>query len=131
MQMQLVLPNNYVELDQEEMIYLDGGWGFGKNWWNSTESVTNVINYGLVLIGIWSPKGQAAINWIKNNTKVIEEIAARIWGFSQTTFFRVMASINGALSIFANFSIGGIIANGIDYADKWFGSAGYDGYCFG
>ncbi len=25
MQMQLVLPNNYVELEQEEMMYLDGG----------------------------------------------------------------------------------------------------------
>lgn len=31
MQMQLVLPNNYVELDQEEMIYLDGGHFFSKS----------------------------------------------------------------------------------------------------
>ncbi len=24
--MELVLPNNYVEIEEEEMMYLDGGW---------------------------------------------------------------------------------------------------------
>ena len=28
--MELVLPNNYVELEQEEMMYLDGGQYFSK-----------------------------------------------------------------------------------------------------
>ena len=31
--MELVLPNNYVVLEQEEMMYTDGG-GVGKHWWN-------------------------------------------------------------------------------------------------
>ncbi|HGJ0437729.1 TPA: hypothetical protein ACJUMZ_001105 [Streptococcus pneumoniae] len=35
--MELVLPNNYVALEQEEMMYLDGG-GVGRNWWNSRGS---------------------------------------------------------------------------------------------
>lgn len=29
MEMNLVLPNNYVELEQEEMMYVDGGWSAG------------------------------------------------------------------------------------------------------
>lgn len=35
--MELVLPNNYVELEQEEMMYLDGGWSgytVARNLWN-------------------------------------------------------------------------------------------------
>ena len=31
--MELVLPNNYVVLEQEEMMYTDGG-GVGKHWWS-------------------------------------------------------------------------------------------------
>lgn len=29
--MQLVLPNNYVEIEQNEMMYLDGGWSVTVN----------------------------------------------------------------------------------------------------
>ena len=36
--MELVLPNNYVVLEQEEMMYLDGG-GVGCNWWNKRDNI--------------------------------------------------------------------------------------------
>ncbi|HFN7475066.1 TPA: SP_0115 family bacteriocin-like peptide, partial [Streptococcus pneumoniae] len=41
--MELVLPNNYVDLEQEEMMYLDGG-GVGRNWWNSRGSFATVLD---------------------------------------------------------------------------------------
>lgn len=36
--MELILPKNYVEIEQEEMVYLDGG-GVGYHWWNKAQNV--------------------------------------------------------------------------------------------
>ncbi|HHD9224438.1 TPA: SP_0115 family bacteriocin-like peptide, partial [Streptococcus pneumoniae] len=46
--MELVLPNNYVALEQEEMMYLDGG-GVGRNWWNSRGSFATVLDVDLAI----------------------------------------------------------------------------------
>ena len=43
MEMTLRLPQNYVEIEEEEMMYIDGG-GVGRHWWNKTSNVAHAIN---------------------------------------------------------------------------------------
>ena len=40
--MELVLPNNYVEVEEEEMMYLDGGWVYRG-------AVAGLIDWGIML----------------------------------------------------------------------------------
>lgn len=40
--MELVMPNNYVVLEEEEMMYLDGGWSasvLGNNLWGAAKNL--------------------------------------------------------------------------------------------
>ena len=40
MEMTLNMPQNYVEIEQEEMMYLDGGWKTYSNWWGLSTKIT-------------------------------------------------------------------------------------------
>lgn len=128
--MELSLPMNYVELNQEEMMYLDGGLSFGRNWWNSRETIAAGIDVALLLFGIWSVEGQAAKKWIPNNVNNIAGATVKYFSVSISMRKKIVATISGLAGI-TSLSVGYFVAWGIDAADGWFGSYGNDGYCFG
>ena len=55
--MELVLPQNYVEIEQEEMMYLDGGWSVTVN--------RKTINQALA----WAKGGWSVVKKINKTTK--------------------------------------------------------------
>ncbi|WP_282926701.1 hypothetical protein [Helcococcus kunzii] len=51
--MELVLPNNYVEIEQDEMMYLDGGWSVTVN----RRSINQALAKGILAkgtLGSWA-----------------------------------------------------------------------------
>ena len=128
--MELVLPNNYVVLEEEEMMYLDGG-GFGKNWWNKRSAVGIAIDaiatlipvlgafHGMRAVGTLARQGRVYIR--TNIDKALRQ--ARV-GFATA----LVGVIVDALFLVYGGSVGSWIAAAADYADKWGGSFGYDGY---
>lgn len=128
--MALRTPQQYIELSEEEMTYRDGGISFGRNWWNSRNSVSTTIDIALLCFGIWSLNGRSASKWIGSNTSKVAGAIAKIFNISISTRKRIMATIVG-LSGIAGISVGSIVALGIDAADGYLGSVGLDGYCFG
>ena len=46
---ELVMPTRYVEVDEDEMMYLDGG-GLGKHWYNKNGVVSAAIDIAVCLI---------------------------------------------------------------------------------
>ncbi|MFA9413989.1 MULTISPECIES: argininosuccinate lyase [unclassified Streptococcus] len=128
--MELVLPNNYVALEQEEMMYTDGG-GFGKHWWNSRGAVGLAIDgiatlipilgayHGMRAVGTLAKQGRVYIR--TNIDKALRQ--ARV-GFATA----IVGGIVDALFLVYGGSVGSWIAAAADYADRWAGSYGYDGY---
>lgn len=123
--MELVLPNNYVALEQEEMMYLDGG-GVGKHWWNKRDHIAYAINIAAAAVsgGMSVYQTYAVKKLIANRgmmSRVVRSaITKYIGGVSA-------AAISNALNIAATvaevFSLGGAIAYGLDKVDGKF-----DGY---
>lgn len=58
MEMNLVLQNNYVELEQEEMMYVDGGWGVPT--WLVKTSIVGLATAAITSIGGWGLKAVLA-----------------------------------------------------------------------
>lgn len=125
--MELVLPNNYVEIEEEEMMYLDGGW---NGWWNSVTTIAFTVDAVLACFGIWSLKGSAAKRWINKNAYSAVGKVARYFGWSYATTGKVTRTVL-ALGSIAGLSVGFFVAKGIDGADGWFGGTSWNGYCFG
>ena len=130
--MELVLPQNYVEIEQEEMMYLDGG-GWGKYWWNKTSNVGIAIDaisylvpilsafHGLRKVGKLASKGRVYIR--TNIDKALREAKISLG-------IAAVGGIVNMLFLVVGGSPGSWIATAADYADKWFGSYGRDGYIY-
>ncbi|SFO08633.1 hypothetical protein [Proteiniclasticum ruminis] len=54
--MEMVLPRNYVEIEEEEMMYLDGGWTTVRGW-----LAANELNNILLSIGGWYKSAAALL----------------------------------------------------------------------
>ena len=126
--MELVLPNNYVVLEQEEMMYTDGG-GVGKHWWNKRDHIAYAINIAAAAVsGGMSVYQTYAVKKLISNRGMMSRVVRSaitkyIGGVSA-------AAISNALNIAATvaevFSLGGAIAYGLDKVDGKF-----DGYLWG
>jgi hypothetical protein len=55
---EMTMPLNYVELEQEEMMYLEGG-GIGYKWYNRTNFLAKAIDTAFAFSGLFA--GAAAI----------------------------------------------------------------------
>ena len=116
--MELVLPNNYVALEQEEMMYLDGG-GVGCNWWNKRDNIAATAVYG----GMSVYQTYAIKKLIANRgmmSRVVRSSLTRyIGGVSMAT---ITNTLNIAVTVAEVFSLGGVIAYGLDIVDgKFYG----------
>jgi hypothetical protein len=120
---EMTMPQNYVELEQEEMMYLEGG-GVGYHWYNKVSNIANAIDIALGLTGIWFSAARGTQMIAKFGSKITSTLAAKI-GIAYSTASRLLASINSVLSIIGNATIGNFVARGIDRID-----GRYDGYCF-
>ncbi|MFM1514736.1 hypothetical protein [Helcococcus ovis] len=104
--MELVLPQNYVEIEQEEMEYLDGGWSITVN--------RKTINQALAWArGGWSflktinkmSKGQLAKYFISNSLALAKGILAKgtlgSWAVASLGFALsgVLVAVAGTLAI--------------------------------
>ena len=126
--MDLVLPKNYVEVTEEEMMCLDGG-GLGKHWWNKRGNVATVIDVAAAAIAGWGAISSALAvrKLLKTNvgkwlTRGVAIQLSRQFGSA------VGHAFSGALNIgltAINLSIGGIAAYGLDRVD-----GRLDGYVF-
>jgi len=123
--MELVLPNNYVALEQEEMMYLDGG-GVGCNWWNKRDNIAYAINIAAAAVygGMSVYQTYAIKKLIANRgmmSRVVRSAITRyIGGVSMAT---ITNALNIAATVAEVFSLGGAIAYGLDIVDGKF-----DGY---
>ena len=123
--MELVLPNNYVALEQEEMMYLDGG-GVGCNWWNKRDNIAYAINIAAAAVsgGMSVYQTYAIKKLIANRgmmSRVVRSALTRyIGGVSMAT---ITNTLNIAVTVAEVFSLGGAIAYGLDIVDGKF-----DGY---
>lgn len=95
--------------------------GVGKNWWNSKGFVAGVIDVGLIVIGLGTAASSTAAvrKLIRNNrtniTRMVEkQILAKV-GIGVGGL--VSSMINIALTL-AGTSIGGVLAEGLDRADR-------------
>lgn len=82
--MELVLPNNYVEIEEEEMMYLDGGWSWkmlGKNllgvynWASRTQS--KGVGMALRAVGFASVAKNLAYGVVPGSMNYVAGIMAK------------------------------------------------------
>ena len=120
----LVLPKGFVELDREEMTYVDGGWFWNNGvstFWTGVaiDATIMAIGIGIAASGFLKALKFAKIGRIYIRTNMKKFIIAA--GFELTS--TVCTAIWFVSSIISNInSIGSLIANVLDYAD-----GNYDG----
>ncbi|MBL1229994.1 argininosuccinate lyase [Enterococcus sp. BWB1-3] len=126
--MEMVLPQNYVEVTEEEMMYLDGG-GLGKHWYNKRGNVACIIDVAAAAIAGWGAISSAikVRKLLKSNvgkrlTSGVAVQLSRYFGSAVGKAFS--AALNIGLTI-CSASIGSIAAMGLDKVD-----GRYDGYIF-
>ena len=126
--MDLVLPKNYVEVTEEEMMCLDGG-GLGKHWWNKRGNVATVIDVAAAAIAGWGAISSAFAVGKLLKTNVGKRLTSGVAiPLSRQFGSAVGHAFSGALNIgltAINLSIGGIAAYGLDRVD-----GRLDGYVF-
>lgn len=111
--MELVLPNNYVALEQEEMMYLDGGF------WNSVRTVGIALDVAFAVITLGKTlKSQAAIRSLMNNTVITGIIRREVQRHAGTTSAAIMGTISNVSLTFVGLSLGQIIARTLDRVDR-------------
>ncbi|HFE9851871.1 TPA: argininosuccinate lyase [Enterococcus faecalis] len=127
-EMELILPQNYVEISEEEMMYLDGG-GLGKHWYNSRGNVATIIDVASIAIAGWGAVSSAVkvrkllrTNVGKRLTSGVAIQLSRHFGSAVGRAFS--AALNVGLTM-CSASIGSIAAMGLDRID-----GRYDGYIF-
>ena len=114
------LPTIYVDVDNEEMEYVDGGNG----WYNSRSFIGTVLDVAIIAVtgGVSIASTAAARKFIKNYrgtlTRIARNTLLKYVGRASAT--AISCAIDIALTI------GGMIAAGLDYAD-----GNYNGYVFG
>lgn len=117
---QLQLPNSFVDVDSEEMEYVDGG-GIGYNWYNSSNFVALTLDVIIVAVsgGITIYSAYQAHKYIRSiiGTTVTRTIARKLAGYVGSTVASLFsASLDIALTITGS-SIGSIIAEAMDRID--------------
>lgn len=125
--MELVLPNNYVALEQEEMMYTDGG-GDGRNWWNSRGTLAKVFDVGFAIY-----TGGATIFSVAAIRKAIKANKGAMTRTLHGMITKHVGSAAGHLAsgdldialTISGFSLGGAVAYSADWAD-----GRLDGYVF-
>lgn len=116
--MTLQLPVNYVEVERDEMEYVDGGWTVC-----SVETAGNWIDTGIIAVS-WAFGIGGAISSIKSLSKLVTSIGRRQaknmvrQAISQACWFLASSTISSAVDIafiWMDMSIGKAVAMGIDY----------------
>lgn len=123
--MELVLPRNYVEIEQEEMMYLDGG-GVGYHWWNKAQNVGIALDviFSAVGFGVGIYNSYALKKFLrKNGNKAVKMVYSKIVGFAGMTVGGFAAGIASLVMTAVGTSLGQIMANVLDRLD-----GRYDGY---
>ena len=120
----LVMPSNYVAMDEEEMTYVEGG-GLGKHWYNKTSFVAFAIDALICVIPAIS-----ALNSLCKVGKLAK--AGRVYirtnidkALRSAIATSVLSAITDIIMAAAGASIGSIITWGIERID-----GKRDGYCF-
>lgn len=114
----MALPANYAAIEQEAMMYLDGGW---NGWWNSVTTVGRALDVAIIATGIGAGvrTGQALTKLLK--TSAGQTLSRTLRGQIQKLFgSRGVAIFAGALDIamvVGGNSIGNMVAKGLDWAD--------------
>lgn len=78
--MELVLPKNYVEIEEEEMLYLDGGWN-----WSLSKAKKNakalLATPALAFVGkaLWSVMNKKGVTFAKTVAQTAWATAKAIW----------------------------------------------------
>lgn len=123
----LVMPSSYAMLDEEEMMYVEGG-GLGQHFYNSVAVVAFAIDALIIVIPAISSLNQlckvgklakAGRVYIRENIDVALRKAKISLGFT------VLTSIVDLLLLATGTSIGQLVANVVDRVD-----GKVDGYCF-
>ncbi len=123
--MALQLPSSFVDVESEEMEYVDGGNG----WWNSVPVVAGAID---ILIGFVPVIGE--LNDLSEAGKLVRAGRTYIRTGVQVALNEakiavssaMLDGITNALTVVSGVSIGTAIAVAIDHLD-----GKPDGYCFG
>ena len=121
----LKLPNSYVEIERDEMEYVDGG---SKNWWNKTDAVGIAIDATLIGVtgGVSFFSTRAAVKCLKEFrgpiTRTLRSYLLKHFGSAAAG--AAASAVDFALTV-GGTSIGGMLATGLDYADGC-----KDGYVF-
>ncbi|MFA9413990.1 argininosuccinate lyase [Streptococcus sp. E29BA] len=115
--MELVLPNNYVVLEQEEMMYIDGG-GFGKNWWNSRGTLATGIDVALAAYSLASTiSGIGLKATIRAHRGTITRVLERELGKYLPSKIGIATGVVNLALTAVGTSIGGLLAFGADWID--------------
>ena len=104
--MELVLPRNYVEIEQEEMMYLDGGWSVTVNRRTINQALSWAgKGWGAIKMLNKMSKGQLASYFIKNSLALAKGILAKgtlgSWAIASLGFALsgVLVAVAGTLAI--------------------------------
>lgn len=125
--MELQLPTSYVEIENDEMEYIDGG-GFGKKWFNKVGNVATILDCGIIAV-----TGGATITSTAAIRKIIKTHRGPITRAVRKQLLKHVGTVSGAAIgtaidfalTAAGSSIGDCIAKGLDRAD-----GRKDGYVF-
>ena len=113
------MPSSYVDIDRDEMEYVDGGYAidFNKNW------IAYTVDISLVLFGA----GAIANGLFKYAMKygyyklagVVATVTTNVssWLGKRQNYARVLEKVSGILGVIISFSPGNAIATVLDYLD--------------
>lgn len=115
----LQLPNSYVEIDRDEMEYVDGGYGidFSTNWISYTVDISLLFFGGAKLA---EGLAKAALKLGKYQLSVAityTTMAVTNWLGKNVSYAAVLSKVTGVLGIITNYSPGNAIAYVIDSID--------------
>ena len=116
----LVMPRNFVKMDEKEMTYLEGG-GIGKHWYNKRSFVATVLDVGIALfIGIGgilnAVKAKQYLAKIAGKTVRLYMIN-RLKKYIGSAIANFFATALNVISAIGGFTLGGLIAYGMDRLD--------------
>lgn len=115
----LVMPSNYAVMDEEEMMYVEGG-GVGKHFWNSTKCVGIILDVLLISFstGI-SLRSMASIKKMisANRKKMVKRIEDKLYKYIGTAAKSLAVGAMDIAFTITGMSIGGIFAEALDRAD--------------
>jgi hypothetical protein len=127
MEMALQMPSNYVEVTEDEMMYVDGG-GIGKHWYNKVGVVSTGLDVALIAItgGVAISSTVALKKFVKSNRKkLIKTVEGQLYKMIGSAAAGYASTAIDIALVVGGTSIGSMIAEGFDRAD-----GKNDGYLF-